>query len=258
MGHEPGPEWRSKRNKPMVYCWTCLQCCTLLLGLIMTIVSQASIKMPYNERMANLSLPPVGDVSSSTQIYLDWTLPPFVDISVAGQGEQCPSGSEPVFSRRWGGLEEGCFFDSWFGQDEVVGVSDLAPNERKRCNRWTMTEPHPPITQTTLGELTICGQRGGDPFKTVTRPNSANQCPSGTSACSTNTRAENTVCYPDSEKSKCPITGITFEPTTASTDPSLTSVPLTDEFNLVFSKTADSLPITTTQLALQQPCVLPD
>ena len=101
MGHEPGPQWDKKRRLPMVYCWSCLQCCTLTIALIMTIVSQASIKSVYNERMANLSLPPVGDVSSSTQIFLDWTLPPFVDITTVSQGQQCPAGTEPVFSRRW-------------------------------------------------------------------------------------------------------------------------------------------------------------
>ena len=66
MGHAPGPEWESKRKKPMLYCWSCLQCCTVLFALIMTIVSQSSIKGGYVENLNVLSSLPVGDISSAT------------------------------------------------------------------------------------------------------------------------------------------------------------------------------------------------
>ena len=131
----------------------------------MTIMAQSKIKGGYIYYSIDLSLPPIGDISSSTQIYLDWTLSPFVDITTAGAGQECTDGSEPIFFRQWGGLEEGCYFENWFRNDEVIALSDL--ENKKECNRRTMTFAHTPVMQSFLGDVTICGKRGGDPFRSV-------------------------------------------------------------------------------------------
>lgn len=60
------------------------------------------------------------------------------------------------------------------------------------------------------GEV-VCGKLGGKPFQNATRPDVNNYCPSGTTACSTATSAENTLCVPPTAKANsCPITDILF------------------------------------------------
>ena len=58
----------------------------------------------------------------------------------------------------------------------------------------------------------ICGKQGDLSFANVSRPNLENQRPSGYQACSTNTEAENTICYADDTDmtATCPITDILF------------------------------------------------
>ena len=56
----------------------------------------------------------------TNQIYFDWSFPPFVEIIIASDGLECPVGSEPVFYRKWSGLEPGCNYEV----DGIIGESD--------------------------------------------------------------------------------------------------------------------------------------
>ena len=154
-------------------------------------------------------------------------------------------------------MEEGCERGGMFQDDAVVAWTDT-PN-RKGCTGRDRLDGEPPITQSSLGGVVLCGTRGGEPFASVTRPDANNQCPAGTSACSSATSAENTVCYPDDEKeSKCPITSMRFELTSGIDSSAATAIRVSDEYSLVFSKSsADSLPITSTQMAFSEPCMVP-
>ena len=86
MGHEPGPFWEEKRKQPMIKIWACLQCTAIILGIAMLITGQSKIKGGYLMYRNDKSLPPIGDISSSTQVYLDWTRSPYVDISTVSAG----------------------------------------------------------------------------------------------------------------------------------------------------------------------------
>lgn len=67
-----------------------------------------------------------------------------------------------------------------------------------------------PIRMINTNGFTICGQRGGQPYKNVTRVDPVSKvCPTGTVACSNLTSAENTICYPPALlETSCPITDI--------------------------------------------------
>ena len=58
-------------------------------------------------------------------------------------------------------------------------------------------DPVAPRFLSNFNGTNICGKRGGEPFKSVLRPNSDGHCPVGTSACSQVTSIENIVCYAD-------------------------------------------------------------
>jgi len=101
----------------------------------------------------------------------------------------------------------------------------------------------------------VCGYRDGDAFKDVTRPGSDGKCPTGTAPCNPKSSLENTVCYPPSDlDSVCPITYIDI--VTASKghkDDDYESVSFTGDKQIIFSKSVDSLPITTIRLE-NEPC----
>ena len=123
-----------------------------------------------------------------------------------------------MFERTWGGTELGCNFPEI---DPLVGFTVPAEvrtytawlddrDGRKECRPSEQIQPIPAVVQDELpGGFYICGTRGGDAFETVTRPDTAGQCPENTEPCSTKTSPENTVCYPpEDHDAKCPITHI--------------------------------------------------
>ena len=134
----------------------------------------------------------------------------------------CPEGWDPVFERVWKGIEEGCRMTykyntgkKYQSAGEAVGIAsswEMDNFKRGYDNECTDTIPEvPAISQTDFGGKSICGIRGGQSFAEVQRPNKENDCPTDTSACSSTTSAQNTVCYPPAEHANsCPITEITF------------------------------------------------
>ena len=60
-----------------------------------------------------------GDISNVAQIVEDWRTQPFVSLSVSD--DVCPEGSEPAFSKTWGGTEFGC---AHFDYDECDNGSE--------------------------------------------------------------------------------------------------------------------------------------
>jgi len=105
----------------------------------------------------------------------------------------------------------------------------------------------------------ICGTRGGDPFVNVTRVEQNGKCPKGTMACGRGQSPENTVCYPPEDlMTSCPITDIDIveEPYAHELyiKGSHLSLPLPESKALVFSKTTDSLPLTSFKIE-NAPCL---
>ena len=47
-------------------------------------------------------------IKSSLELPADWQTVPFTDITVIGQEDNCPSGTESVFERDWYGMTIGC------------------------------------------------------------------------------------------------------------------------------------------------------
>ena len=208
MPHYPGQNWSQYKWKPMIWSYLCLQLVIFICVVTLMIVNNRGIAKPIDEHAVNPDVPRLGDLASVSQIYQDWHAKPFVSIEVVEGGNTCPAGSDPVFFKEWKGLELGCFFDSWFSDDEVKPMSEFGKNT-KRCPRRNRPPEYPPVMQTNVNGKTICGARGGDTFAEVTRPGSNAQCPTGTVPCSDATSPENTVCYPQAETAaKCPITEI--------------------------------------------------
>lgn len=62
--------------------------------------------------------------------------------------------------------------------------------------------------------MRFCGTRGGQPFKSASRPvqqkNGSWACPTGTVACSAATNTDHTICVKPTEKAKCPLTFAEF------------------------------------------------
>jgi hypothetical protein len=55
----------------------------------------------------------------------DWQTQPFTDISVVGQEDNCPNGTESVFERAWYGTTIGCV--------PTMGYYDIPVTVNKRC-----------------------------------------------------------------------------------------------------------------------------
>ena len=102
-----------------------------------------------------------------------------------------------------------------------------------------------------MGAKRICGQLGGTGFVNVTRATQDNVCPNNTVACSSETDAENTVCYPKGVNmlTNCPITDIKFVLTSeveSYASAGYRNASFNDTTSIVYSQTANSLPVTST------------
>ena len=131
----------------------------------------------------NMSYALPGNFAYIGQVTKDWGKAPFIDMKVETDG--CQEGWEPVFSKEWAGMEYTCIL--W----ESKGRS-------KSCKQSVSAAPS--ITMARLGEVSICGKRGGKPFTVAMRPNSDGVCPDETDACSESTTPENTICISLEEK----------------------------------------------------------
>ena len=123
------------------------------------------------------------------------------------------------------------------------------------------------VVQDNTGGFTLCGLRGGLPYRNVTRVDPTTlACPSGTVPCSTNTSATNTVCYPSNQlATSCPINGIEITSDlnhakalrTAGWSYHALKVWVDYvAFYVLWSTNQDSLPITQTKFE-SQPCMNP-
>jgi len=118
-----------------------------------------------------------------------------------------------------------------------------------------------PVLQSVFFGKTVCGLRGGSTFKEAIRANKKGSCPAGYMACSNSTSPENTICYSlkDNSKNACPITALFFvENSKVDTyiKNGYESGGLIGDKVLVYSKSANGLPISTTHVGLL-PCMNP-
>ena len=121
-----------------------------------------------------------------------------------------------------------------------------------------------PVIQAQFKGVRVCGTRGGLPFVDAERVELNGKCPHGTAACSMDTTAENTVCYPAEEHStKCPITSINVmgeNEAKAYDSPQAAgkfhTLRLDGDHTLVYGTSANSLPITSVKVE-NQPCADP-
>ena len=135
--------------------------------------------------------------------------------------------------------------------------------ERKDYNgECFLTEAQHPVIMGQFDGHRICGKRGGDAFKDVTRPDSSGQCPEDMQPCSSKTSVENTVCYPENDLDfSCPITDIDIVGSNEATQKQGHSASAYEaepfgEVFVIWSKDVDSLPITGIRIG-GQPCSQP-
>ena len=161
-------------------------CCNITVAIIAIVACIFASYIKDDEAKVDL-------FSVLFQINEDWAVQPFVKIdSFDGP---CPAGWDPVFERQWLGVEEGCLVSyQWLkkGKVGVVTQSDtvVSTEEMENFERGEIIECKEKIeaidavNQTSFGGRTICGQRGGEPFSSVTRVDTETTwCPEGTSAC---------------------------------------------------------------------------
>ena len=107
------------------------------------------------------------------------------------------------------------------------------------------------IDQRKIFGYEICGKRGFQAFKDATRPDSQNNCPNGTSPCSSKTTAENTICTAD--VSQCPITDVKFildseRRSYASQNYSISALAINDRYLATSTSATNNLPIQSTKI----------
>jgi len=196
----------------------------------------------------------------------DWNKLPFVNVSVTIRNAtvtSCPAGLEPLWSRTWPGLNEGCVIYSGTTNQTVVDL------ETAKTNNLTCDIPIPkqgPVLMDRLNAtgygFEFCGLRGGLPFMNVTRVDPKTMlCPNGTEPCSNYTSVENTICYPpDQHNSSCPLTDILISSNATEVSEMMASGLWLKKPNLIdrkwytlYSYKVDKMPVTWTTLT-DNPC----
>ena len=137
--------------------------------------------------------------------------------------------------------------------------ADNSNGDATECHHSGLVSEIPAVNVTKFEDKLICGKRGGNNFLHSTRPDyTTGKCPGVLVPCSEHTSIENTICtHPDS-KDSCPITDIEFL--------NKTLMPSTDEFKyetefwnvdktFVYSRDTNSLPITSTHIDVDVPCI---
>ena len=145
--------------------------------------------------------------------------------------------------------------------------SSCYADDQYYCRR---VKPINPLTLEVVEGNRICGKSLGPSFVNAMRPDPKTlKCPDSYSPCSANTSPDNTICYrtsQDRDKS-CPITKILFK--NFNTKEEATAWAAADAYDwdledydkdenvwMLWTKDADSLPITNTALE-SQPCMSP-
>lgn len=115
------------------------------------------------------------EVETIDQMHEEFNQLPFVEVTV--RHRDCQSDEEVLFSNTWAGTEAGCYHDSR-GNDWVDTIAEnnaynnRVPKEAQRTCYPVIARS--PIVEDTFSGNKICGRRGGDPFKSVTRANAQN------------------------------------------------------------------------------------
>lgn len=234
---------------------------TLLLFVFL-----GSVSIHSSNNIANKSVS-VGPTVQ--QIIPDWQQTPFVSITVNAAASGCPTGSQPILTRKWQGMYASCdclsAFDPYSEESANYNFNSyVACNDTQIQNGCSDVKAWPEMYQSILNgasssQVMVCGKTGGTPFQNVTRPNVDGVCPNSYEACSTVTSAENTVCYPSNVIStSCPITDIQIVDNLnlSDLDASYSSVAFNDTASIAYSKKTDNLPLTSFSIQVQ-PCINP-
>ena len=85
------------------------------------------------------------EICDVTEIVEEWRKQPYVSLTV--EKHFCPGGSEPLFTKTWGGTESGCRVDTLkdpdCGPDGTKTESDGATYSTVWCNTETSTDVVP-------------------------------------------------------------------------------------------------------------------
>ena len=222
----------------------CCHMCVTLVSIIMFIwvaVVSGHLDFCPNKYPMNIAI--------TTQAVHDWQTAPFTDIIVSN--ENCESiGMYPVFEKWWLGTKMG-YYDK---------KGNIQPTDDES---WMKIPAQPPVSQSELNGMWICGDRMAKSFEASVRPVDQ-KCPRG-HPCSDKLSPQNTICVDDDID--CPVVDLFF---LASDDVQpyidnpeytvldyLPSIPGRGAISLAYTKTAvDSLPIMQTQIS-QFPCLDP-
>ena len=135
--------------------------------------------------------------------------------------------------------------------------------QREPCNPISMKGA---IQQDEFFDMRFCGTRGGSAFINVQRPELVKEtekyaCPSGSVACSTETKDESTICVKTAKKATdCPLTTMKFVEKSKATTTSYPAASykiqkVDDEYSFVTSAVkGDNLPLTSFKLE-NKPCL---
>ena len=131
----------------------------------------------------------------------------------------------------------------------------------------------PPIVQSNIKGIKVCGKRAGRNFRNAVRPDyTTGNCPEGYRGCYLTPSEdplykEATICYheenDEEEDNHCPITGITFDLTQVPADIAGSyreisiGVPNSPITSIYYTKANFQLPITSTKISFEQPCINP-
>ena len=159
-----------------VYFGVLTQMIIMVLGIVLTI------------QMSQVGKISDQNTNTVTQITDDWMTIPFTKIVVTD--DKCSSGADSVFTRRWGGTEQGCLVNKldWmgYGSSQVVMtnseydsyISSKSSSKNGQSNSYDnrRREPCMPISmeqskiQDEFYDMRFCGTRGGLPFANAVRP----------------------------------------------------------------------------------------
>ena len=188
-----------KRVRYAMCCGGITTCCAGLLMMIMIILAASSAQV---------------EASGIMQIKSDWQVQPYTQMYVASV---CAPNDITLWSKYMAGSQRECYkYETRTVTTSNRRLQSGSSSSSSRSSTTTKTEQvcvqwapgFAGVTQTNIYGYKVCGRRGGITFKDVARPNDKNQCPKGTKPCSTQTTADQTLCYADTNQ--CPITFAQF------------------------------------------------
>lgn len=132
------------------------------------------------------------------------------------------------------------YYDEFYSNNVVVDTACEKNMVEQGCQT---IPPLMPFEMHSFDKRIICGRRGGLAFLNVTRSDQQGNCPTGTSRCSNETSAENTICYNSTETrdAVCPITQFEFSVGKSALRNAI-SMPFTSSVTFSYTKDADYLP----------------